>query len=78
MLYSMSGEAPPGEGKVEKFLRTNVKKSLFVLGGLAVAAILLPPAGAAIASGWAAGSGVEAAGSKFLHDHLAQKRLGGR
>jgi hypothetical protein len=71
----MSSESPKDEGRVEKFLRKNVKKSLLFLGGLAVASVLLPPAGAAIATGLAAGSGAEALGSKILHGHLKQSRL---
>jgi hypothetical protein len=71
----MSGETHSDEGRIEKFARKNVKKSLFILGGLAVASILLPPAGAVVATGMAAGSGVEAMGSKFLHGHLKQNRL---
>ena len=73
----MSSEAPKDEGKVESFLRRNVKKSLYILGGLAAAAVILPPVGAAIASSWATGTGVEAAGSKLLHGHFKQKRLSG-
>jgi hypothetical protein len=72
----MAGEIT-GEGKIEGFARKNIKKSLFLLGGLAVASILLPPVGAAVASGLAAGSGVEALGSKFVHGHLKHNRLNG-
>jgi len=73
----MSEQTPHGEGKIEKFLGKNFKKSLLILGGLAVASILLPPAGAAVASAWAGGTAAEAAGSKLLQDHLKQKRLRG-
>jgi hypothetical protein len=71
----MSNETPSGEGRIERFARKNIKKSLFLLGGLAVASILLPPVGAAVATGLAAGSGVEAIGSKFVHGHLRDRRL---
>jgi hypothetical protein len=70
------GEQHTGEGKIEKLARKNTKKSLFLLGGLAVGTILLPPAGAAIAAGLATGSGVEAIGSKIVHGHMKQNRLG--
>jgi len=66
------------EGRVERIAKNNIKKSLLLLGGLAVGAVLLPPAGAVVASSLAAGSGVEALGSKALQDHLKQRRLNKR
>ncbi len=64
-----------GEGKVEKFARKNTRKSLVVLGGAAVGAVLLPPAGAAVAVTIAAGAGIEAIGSNMVHTSRREKRL---
>jgi hypothetical protein len=64
-----------GEGKLEKLARKNIGKSIFLLGAFAVGAILLPPAGAAVATSLAAGTGVEAIGSKIVHGNLKQRRL---
>jgi hypothetical protein len=71
----MAAKSHEGEGRLERATKWYGKKSLLALGGLAVASILLPPAGAAIATGLAAGSGVEAIGSKILHGRLKQNRL---
>ena len=63
------------EGRLEKVARLNTKKSAWLLGGLAVGAVLLPPAGAAIAASLAAGTGVETIGSKFVHERTRRRRL---
>ena len=71
----MSGETHGDEGRIERFARKNIKKSILFMGALAVTSILLPPAGAAVATTLAAGSGVEAIGSKMVQEHMKQRRL---
>ncbi|HEV2403789.1 MAG TPA: hypothetical protein VGS08_06360 [Candidatus Saccharimonadales bacterium] len=63
------------EGWLEKVARKNVGKSLGFIALSAAGALLLPPAGAAIAASFAAGTAAEAVGSKLVHEHLKQKRL---
>ena len=69
-------EKPPAkEGRIEKLARWNANKGIWLVGGLAVGAVLLPPAGAAVAATLAAGAGVETVGSKFVHERSKQRRL---
>jgi hypothetical protein len=59
-------------GVIERLARWNAGKGLWIVGGLAVAAVIFP---AASLLDLAAGAGAETLASKFVADRAKQRRL---
>ncbi len=70
-----TGEKHKGEGRLEKLARLNVVENIGAFAVLSAGAVLLPPAGAAVAAALAAGEGAGALLSKEVHARLKNKRL---